>query len=194
MASVIFALASCSSVPESIGTTTTSTTTPPSSTTTTIPPTTTTTELPAFSVSSPGFEDGAAIPVEYTCDGADISPELNIVGLPGPTRAIAVIVEDPDAPLGVWYHWVEFDISASTGSHDIARGSSVIGVPGVNSWNLEGYMGPCPPDGEEHRYVFRIYALDSTLGLPAGVGADEVIAEMDGHVIDSAELTGLYRR
>jgi Raf kinase inhibitor-like YbhB/YbcL family protein len=194
MASVIVVLASCAPAPETTGTTTTTTTTPPSSTTTTGPPTTTTTELPDFSVSSPGFEDGDAIPVEYTCDGADVSPELNIVGLPVPTRAITVIVEDPDAPLGVWYHWVEFDIPASPGSHDIGRDASGIGVAGLNSWNLEGYMGPCPPEGEEHRYVFHVYALDSALALPAGVGADEVIAAMDGHVVDSVDLVGRYGR
>lgn len=194
MASVIVVLASCSSAPESTGTTTTttpsSTTTTP--TTTTVPPTTTTTELPDFSVSSPAFEEGAAIPMDHTCDGADVSPELNIVGIPEPTRAIALIVEDPDAPLGVWYHWVEFDIPASTGSYDIARAAGEVGIPALNSWNLQGYMGPCPPEGEEHRYVFRIYALDSTLDLPPGVEAEEVITAMDGHIVDSVELIGVY--
>lgn len=123
-----------------------------------------------------------------------MSPELNIVGLPEATRAIAVIVEDPDAPLGVWYHWVEFDIAADAGSYTIERATGEIGVAGVNSWHLEGYMGPCPPEGEEHRYIFRVHALRSTLGLPPGVDAGEVVGAMEGHVIDSVELTGLYSR
>jgi len=191
MASVIVVLASCSPTAESTGTTATSL---PPSTTTTVPPTTTTTELPDLSVSTPAFENGETIPIEFTCDGTDISPELNIVGLPEPTRALAVIVEDPDAPLGTWYHWVEFDIPASTGSHDIVQDAGEIGVPGNNSWNLEGYMGPCPPEGEEHAYVFRIYALESTLDLPAGVDPDSVITAMDGKVIDTVQLTGLFGR
>jgi len=191
MASVIVVLASCSPAAESTETTTTSA---PASTTTTVPPTTTTTELPELSVSSPAFEDGEAIPAEYTCDGADVSPELNIVGLPETTRAITLIVEDPDAPLGTWYHWVEFDIPASTGSHKVERDTGPIGVPGINSWNLEGYMGPCPPEGEEHVYVFRVYALDSAVDLPAGVDADEVTAAMDDHLLDTVELAGVYSR
>lgn len=191
MASVIVVLASCSPTTESTVTTATS---QPPSTTTTVPPTTTTTELPDFSVSSPAFENGEAIPIEFTCDGTDISPELNIIGLPEPTRAIAVIVEDPDAPLGTWYHWVEFDIPAGTGSHDIAQNAVEIGVRGSNSWNLEGYMGPCPPEGQEHVYVFRIYALASTLDLPAGVDPDSVISAMGGKILDTVELTGLFGR
>lgn len=196
MASVIVVLASCSPAAESTGTTATSapasttTTVPP----TTVPPTTTTTALPDLSVSSPAFEEGEAIPAEYTCDGVDVSPELNIVGLPETTRAITLIVEDPEAPLGTWYHWVEFDIPAITGSHKVERDAGPIGVPGINSWNLEGYMGPCPPEGEEHAYVFRVYALDSAVDLPAGVDADEVTAAMADHVLDTVELAGLYSR
>lgn len=192
MASVIVVLASCSPAEESVDAT--SPTTSAATTTTTTAPTTTTTELAEFSVSSPAFAEGGAVPPEYTCDGADISPELNIVGLPEATRAVAVIVEDPDAPLGIWYHWVDFDIPAGTGSFDIERGTDEIGTPGVNSWNLEGYMGPCPPEGAEHRYMFRIYALSSMLGLPAGVAADEVMAAMEGHIVDTVDLTGVYSR
>lgn len=188
--SVVVMLASCSPAEESTGTTAL----PPSTSTTTTTPATSTTEPADFSVSSSAFDDGDAIPVQHTCDGLDVSPDLRIRGLPETTRAIAIVVEDPDAPLGIWYHWVEFDIPASSGSFDVEQDAGRIGVSGLNSWNLEGYMGPCPPEGEEHRYAFRVYALSSTLGLPDGVDAEEVVAALVGHVIDSVELTGVYSR
>lgn len=194
LTAVLTLVVSCSPSEEAISEPTSSTTTTSAATTTTSAPTTTTTELPTLAMTSPAFTQGGVIPVEYTCDGADVSPELNIVGLPAPTRALAIIVEDPDAPLGTWYHWVEFDIPADTGSFDIQRATAEIGVRGVNSWNLEGYMGPCPPEGEEHDYIFRIYALSSDLGLPPGVDADEIIGAIDDHVIDTVELTGVYGR
>ena len=183
-------VAACSS-PEEVATETTA---PPTTTPTTAPASTTTTELPPFAVSSPAFEDGDPIPVEYTCEGSDISPELQVVGLPEATNAIAIIVDDPDAPLGTWDHWVEFDIPAGTGSYQISSDASPIGVTGVNSWNLEGYMGPCPPPGEEHTYHFTVYALDEPVGLPAGVGSDELRSAMEGRVLASVELRGTYQR
>jgi len=189
---VVVVLASCS--PVSVSTESSDTSRPLPSTTTTVPPTTTTTELPAFAVSSPAFAHGEEIPSEYTCDGEDVSPALNLVGLPLSTRAIAVIVEDPDAPLGTWYHWVELDIPASSGSFDIARDAGRIGIQGINSWNVPGYMGPCPPEGEEHRYLFRIFALDSMLGLPDGVAADTVLSALTEHALETVELTGVYGR
>lgn len=186
----LISLAACSPAGDS-----TDTSAPdPTSSTTTRPATTTSTVPPVLAISSPAFEEGAEIPAEYTCDGADISPELDLVGLPASTRSITVIVEDPDAPLGTWYHWVEYDIVAEPGPFVIERDTSTIGVPGANSWNLEGYMGPCPPEGEEHEYVFRVYAVSTTLDLPAGVDASEVITAMDGHVVDSVEFTGIYGR
>ncbi|MFZ0014140.1 MAG: YbhB/YbcL family Raf kinase inhibitor-like protein [Acidimicrobiia bacterium] len=186
-------LASCSPTTDSTGTTVTSP--PPSTTTTRAPaPSTTTTVLPDFAVTSPAFRDGGAIPVEYTCDGTDTSPELNIVGIPISTASLVMIVADPDAPLGTWYHWVEFDIAGANSSLDLPAGTTTVGVPGVNSWHLEGYLGPCPPEGEEHQYVFGVYALGTTLDLPAGVDAVEVIAAMSDHVISTAELVGTYSR
>lgn len=192
MATVIVVLASCTPVSEF--TESSDTSPPPPTTTTTVPPTTTTTELPAFAVSSPAFANADEIPSEYTCDGADVSPELDLVGLPLSTRAIAVIVEDPDAPLGTWYHWVEFDIPADSGSFDITRDAGQIGIQGINSWNVAGYKGPCPPEGEEHRYLFRIFALDSMLGLPEGVDANTVLSGMTEHTLEIVELTGRYGR
>jgi Raf kinase inhibitor-like YbhB/YbcL family protein len=117
-----------------------------------------------------------------------------VVGIPEGTRSLAVIVDDPDAPLGTWTHWVEFDIPAVPGTYELEEGAENLGVPGVNSWNLEGYMGPCPPTGEGHTYFFEVYAVSTNLGLPAGVDVDEVVGALDGDVIDMVELTGTYSR
>lgn len=191
LTAVIVVLASCSPSLSAESTVTTSESSSSTTTTTTVP-TTTTTQLPDFAVSSPAFEEGGAIPEEYTCNGLDFSPQLDIVGLPESTESVAIVAEDPDAPLGVWYHWVVYDVSAGAGSLEVPRNASGVGVQGVNSWNLDGYMGPCPPEGEEHGYVFNVYALDSVPGLPPGLHADETMAEIDDHIIDSTALTGVY--
>jgi len=164
-------------------------------TTTTTQPTTTTSVAVAFAITSPAFDDGGEIPSEYTCDGGDISPELRIDGIPLGTVTLVLIVDDPDAALGTWDHWVSFDVPVPGTSLSIASGvSEPIGTQGVNSWNLPGYLGPCPPEGSEHHYSFRIYALDGSLGLPSGVGSDLVYEQMEGKVIDSTELVGVYAR
>lgn len=170
------------------------TTTSQATTTTSTPESTTTTELPRFGISSPAFEDGDPIPIAYTCDGPDIRPELQVVGLPEGTKAVAIIVDDPDAPLGTWDHWVEFDIPAETGSYHIPSDTSPIGVAGVNSWKLEGYMGPCPPQGEEHTYHFTVFALEAPVGLPEGVNSEELRSAMEGRILESVELRGTYER
>jgi len=172
--------------------TTTSSTT--STTSTTLLPTTTTTVIPPFGVVSPAFTDGERIPAEHTCDGADVSPELNVVGLPENTESVVLAVDDPDAAVGTWHHWVEFDIVPEQRELHIERATGQLGVQAVNSWNLPGYGGPCPPAGEEHRYLYTIYALDGMLGLPAGVDAEEVYAAMEGLVIDNVHLMGVYSR
>lgn len=187
---LVLTLGACSAPASSTGTTIS-----PTTTSTTVPGTTTTSRPGDFAVISPAFEPGRPIPAQHSCEGPDISPELVVVGLPKGTNAVAIIVDDPDAPLGTWDHWVEFDIPASPGSLDIPRDAAAsIGVPGVNSWKLEGYMGPCPPEGEEHVYHFIVYALDGFLGLPAGVDSTTVRSAMEGHVVDSADLTGTYAR
>ncbi len=173
-------------------TTTSSTTT--SSTTTTAPVSTTSTEPPDLAITSPTFNEGERIPAEFTCDGLDINPELKIVGLPEGTISIVLIVDDPDAPAGTWDHWVEFDIEAGPGSHDIARDSGQIGVEAVNSWHVGGYGGPCPPVGENHRYFFTVYAIDGLLGLPEGVDSETVRGAMSGRVLGTAQLMGTYDR
>ncbi len=196
---VVLVLAACSAeaapderpTPSTTTTSVTTTTVQPSTTTTTE---TTTTTLPAFDVSSPAFADGEEIPREFTCDGADVSPRLDVVGIPATAESLVVIVEDPDAALGTWYHWVEFDIARESGARDIPRDAGSIGTRGANSWNLTGYRGPCPPEGEEHRYVFKVFALDGRLDLPEGVEAPQVYTAMEDRVISTTELTGTYGR
>lgn len=181
-------VAACSSPPE------TTETEPDATTTTTTPPTTTTT-LPDFELSSPSWQHGQTIPAENTCDGPDVSPQLDVIGIPADARTLAIIVDDPDAPLGPWDHWVEFDIEVAPGSFQLNKGSAgTLGVSGVNSWNVDGFMGPCPPEGEEHTYVFSIFALDGTLDLPSGVDSDALRRAMTGRIVAQADLAGTYAR
>ncbi|MGD2043872.1 MAG: YbhB/YbcL family Raf kinase inhibitor-like protein [Acidimicrobiia bacterium] len=164
-------------------------------TTTTAPETTTSSTSRPFGVTSPEFSDGGAIPTEFTCDGADVSPPLEIVGIPEGTESLVILVDDPDAPVGTWDHWVEFDIVTGPGPFDVPRDTGPLGVQGSNSWNLEGYGGPCPPAGDEaHTYHFHVYAVGGLLDLPTGVDGATVRTAMEGRVIDSVELTGTYSR
>lgn len=193
---VALLVVSCSPTEETApSSSTTSTTQTTTTTTTTIAPTTTTTTEPQpFGVTSPSFEQGATIPSEHTCDGLDISPELDIVGIPDLTQTLAIVVDDPEAPLGTWDHWVEFNIRSEANSLEVPSASESIGRQGTNSWNLTGYMGPCPPVGEDHEYMFTVYALDTILDLPSGVESEPLYSAMEGHVITSAVLTGRYGR
>ncbi len=134
------------------------------------------------------------VPTQFTCDGADINPQLDIVGLPDETAALVLIVDDPDAPVGTWDHWVEYDIAAERGDHTIQQGSGQIGIQGVNSWNLTGYGGPCPPPDEQHRYFFTVYALSERLGLPPGIDSAGIRTAMEGKVLGEAQLMALYGR
>jgi Raf kinase inhibitor-like YbhB/YbcL family protein len=191
---VALLVVSCSPTEET-ATPSSSTSTTQATTTTTITTTTTpTTEREPFGVSSPSFEHGAPIPRDHTCDGADVSPELDIVGIPPSTQSLAIIVDDPDAPLGTWDHWVEFNIVSESNFLDVQRASEPIGTQGLNSWHLTGYRGPCPPEGEDHEYRFTVYALETTLDLPSGVESGPLYSAMEGHILTSAVLTGTYSR
>lgn len=146
---------------------------------------------------SSAFGYGQPIPVRYTCDGKDISPPLEWTDPPTGTQSFALIMDDPDAPIGVWDHWVLFNLPAEIRSlpeavppdADLAQG----GRHGRNSWKRLGYGGPCPPGGT-HRYFFRLYALDTALNLPAGATKKDVLRAMEGHILAQAELMGTYRR
>lgn len=165
----ILTIAACS--PTEVAETTTTTTTAPTTTTTT-------TDRP-MSVTSPAFEPDGAIPVKFTCDGDDVNPRLEVSDLPELASYLVVVVDDPDAPLGTWVHWLEYDIPVDGTSYIIEEDSGPIGVRGVNSWNLLGYGGPCPPPGETHRYFFKVFALSGPLGLPEGADTGVVDEAID---------------
>lgn len=173
-----------------------STTTITVATTTTVPaattvaPETTTSRENTLQITSPSFEKGADIPTLFSCDGDDLSPELNIENLPTNTVTLALIMDDPDAPGGTWVHWVAFDFPPTD---VIPEGIPLLGIGGNNSWGTTGYGGPCPPSGT-HRYFFKLFAIDSTLELPEGSTIEEVLDAMEGHILDRAELMGRYTR
>lgn len=148
-------------------------------------------------LTSPAFVEGSAIPAKYSCDGDDISPGLEWRNLPAGTESLALIMDDPDAPVGVWDHWVLYDLpagSAGLPENVPATGDEQGGgTMGSNSWGRSGYGGPCPPGGT-HRYFFKLYALDTALGLGPGASKDEVLKAMEGHILDQGQLMGTYQR
>jgi Raf kinase inhibitor-like YbhB/YbcL family protein len=152
----------------------------------------------AFAISSTGFESGGDIPRKFTCDGADLSPELSWTETPPGTVSFTLIADDPDAPSGTWTHWVLFDLPAATTS--LAEGVTRIDeLPGGerqgrNDFRRIGYNGPCPPPGKPHRYFFKIYALKGKLDLKPGISRQEVEQAMQGLVLGQAEWVGKYRR
>ena len=154
------------------------------------PTTSTEKEVAKMKLSSPAFAEGEVIPIEYSCDGADTSPQLDIAGIPPGTVSLVLIMDDPDAPGGTWDHWLAFNIEPT---ETIDKGEDAIGTGGRNSWDETGYGGPCPPSGS-HRYFFRVFALDSTLYLDNGADKATVAASMKGHTLEMAELMGVHSR
>ncbi len=153
-----------------------------------------------MTLSSPAFAAGAPIPVRHTCDGEDRSPELRFADPPAGTKTFALIVNDPDAPVGDWVHWILFDVPAGVAAlPEGVPGDGALGEPagarqGKNDFRRIGWGGPCPPPGSPHRYYFRLYALDTALALPAGATRSEVERAMKGHVLAQAETWGTYAR
>lgn len=140
------------------------------------------------------FPNGGKIPKQYTCDGADLSPPLSWQDIPAGTQSFVLIMDDPDAPAGVWDHWLLFNIPASTLELPEGMGSLPQGAQaGMNSWGRHYYSGPCPPQ-KMHRYFFKLYALDAMLALPAGANKAKLEAAMQGRILGQAELLGLYER
>ncbi|MEX0881699.1 MAG: YbhB/YbcL family Raf kinase inhibitor-like protein [Candidatus Saccharimonadales bacterium] len=136
------------------------------------------------------FRDGAAIPPQYTCKGQNVSPPLCFMSVPQDAKSLALIMHDPDAPVGDYVHWMMWDIPANTES--IAANSVPVGaVQGLNTNGQNKYMGPCPPSGT-HRYMFELYALDSSLGLPANTERDDLLKAMEGHILEEHTLTGTF--
>lgn len=144
-----------------------------------------------MALTSPSFNNGEPIPAEFTCDGEDISPDLDWFGTPGDTVSLALIMDDPDAPVGTWVHWVIYNLPFDVSG--LRQGVEHAGTDGLNSWNKTGYGGPCPPSGTHH-YFFKIYALDTELDLGPDADKEALLAAMEGHVIGQAELMGTYNR
>ena len=152
-----------------------------------------------FELNSTAFAQGEPIPVKYSCDGEDISPPLAWGRPPAGTQSQVLIMDDPDAPVGTWDHWIVFNIAANT--YGLEEGLSITGVnqiPGwisvaKNSWGRNDYGGPCPPGGT-HRYFFKLYALDTTLNLDENADKKQVQSAMEGHILAETELMGTYSR
>jgi Raf kinase inhibitor-like YbhB/YbcL family protein len=142
-------------------------------------------------ITSSAFQQGGNIPSKFSCDGANTNPPLQISDVPSGAKSLVLIVDDPDAPSGLFTHWAIWNISSHTST--IAEGSTPKGVQGTNDFGKSGYGGPCPPSGA-HRYYFKIFALDRELDLPSGAKRSQLDAAMKGHVIAQGELMGRYSR
>ena len=150
-----------------------------------------------LSLSSTAFQEGEDIPITYTCDGQDISPPLMWGEPPPETQSFALIMDDPDAPGGVFTHWLLFNLSVdsrelleSVPHNELANGA----LQGQNDFGTNGYGGPCPPSRPAHHYRFTIYALDQPLDLMAGASRKQVIDAITGHILTRGQLIGMYQR
>ncbi len=148
-------------------------------------------------IKSTAFGEGDLIPKQYTCDGADVSPQLSWSQPPEGTGSMVLICDDPDAPMGTWVHWVLYGLSPDTLeiSENIPDDKGVLGGAkhGVNDFRKYGYGGPCPPGGI-HRYFFKLYAVDTEVDLDPGASKDEVLGAIKGHVLAEGQLMGKYSR
>ncbi len=147
-------------------------------------------------LSSQAFKDGGNIPAVYTCDGKDINPPLEIRNVPQGARSLVLIVDDPDVPTSVrkdkmWVHWVVYNIPPETST--IEENSIPLGIQGKGTGGKNRYEGPCPPD-REHRYFFKLYALNSMLPLKPGATKEEVVEAMKTHILEETQLMGKYNR
>jgi Raf kinase inhibitor-like YbhB/YbcL family protein len=152
----------------------------------------------AFELTSPAFKEGDLIPKKHTCDGPDASPLLRWSNPPTGTRSLALIADDPDAPVGTWVHWVIFNLPADLrelsegvpAQETLANGAR----QGLNDFKRVGYGGPCPPPGKPHRYYFKLYALDSALKLNPRATKGQVVEASKGHILAEAQLMGRFGR
>ena len=142
-------------------------------------------------ITSSAFQQAGNIPSQFTCDGADRSPPLQIAEIPSGAKSLVLIVDDPDAPNGLFTHWIVWNIPPQTNA--ITEGSAPKGVQGTNDFGKSGYGGPCPPSGT-HRYYFKVFALDGELDLPSGSKRGQLDAAMKGHVIAQGQLMGRYTK
>ncbi len=149
-------------------------------------------DMATVKISSSAFNHKELIPSKYTCDGMDVNPPLAIENVPSGAKSLALIVDDPDAPRGMWVHWIVWNIDP--GTKEIKENSVPPGAKqGMSDFGKRDYGGPCPPSGT-HRYFFKLYALDATLSLGPDTTKTALEAAMKGHVIAQAEIIGLYKR
>ena len=146
-----------------------------------------------FSIKTNSFTDGGLIPILYTCDGKDISPEISWANIPAKTQSFVLIVSDPDAPTGTFYHWLVFNIPKSarslpSNSEPLPTGAML----GNNSWGSPMYKGPCPPKGAAHTYIFTLYALDTKLKLSAGTDFETLNEAIKNHILETTKITASY--
>jgi Raf kinase inhibitor-like YbhB/YbcL family protein len=151
-----------------------------------------------FQIATTAFSAGETIPKKFTCDGPDVSPQLSWKEAPAGTQSFALIMDDPDAPVGTWVHWVLYNVPANITElqegvekqEQLASGA----LQGRNDFHKAGYGGPCPPPGKPHRYFFKLYALDTKLNLKAGGTKPDLERAMKGHILVETELMGRYGR
>ncbi|MEJ2270942.1 MAG: YbhB/YbcL family Raf kinase inhibitor-like protein [Candidatus Bathyarchaeota archaeon] len=141
-----------------------------------------------LSVKSPVFENGEKLPIKYTCDGEGINPPLVVEGIPSEAKSLVLVVHDPDAPGGNFIHWLVWNISV----HGEIAENSIPGIEGRNSSGKIHYSSPCPPSGT-HRYIFKVFALNSKLEIQEGANRKELDHSIQGYVIAEGELIGLFR-
>jgi Raf kinase inhibitor-like YbhB/YbcL family protein len=155
-------------------------------------------DAPTITLESEAFQEGETIPVQFTCEGANVSPALSWSDPPEGTASFTLIVDDPDAPGGTFTHWVLFDLPPDTRSLpqgvEVGERPAAGGVQGTNDGNRVGYTGPCPPPGDSHRYIFTLYALDALLELAPGATKDDVAGVFEEHILAEAPLTGTFAR
>ena len=151
----------------------------------------------SLTLSSPSFSNGDSIAKKFTCDGADVSPQLNWTEPPAGTKTFALLADDPDAPVGNWNHWAIWNVPANVRSlpESVKKASHLPdgSEQGMNDFHKPGYNGPCPPAGKPHRYYFKLFALDGKLNL-AEAGKPELEKSMKGHILATAEWMGTYKR
>ncbi len=140
-------------------------------------------------ITSSAFKNNDSIPIKYTCDGDDVNPPLTIEDVPKETRSLVLIVDDPDAPIGTWVHWIVWNIPPTEEIEE----DSIPGVEGINDYKKHSYGGPCPPSGT-HRYFFKVYALGTKLDLDVNSKKKDVERAMEGHILAKGEIVGLYSR
>jgi Raf kinase inhibitor-like YbhB/YbcL family protein len=154
-----------------------------------------------FSLKCQSFKDGEKIPEKFSCDGQDYSPALDWENAPQGTKSFALICDDPDAPVGIWIHWVIYNLPASLSGlpENVDKKQKVLSenlqgaIQGINSWNRLGYGGPCPPGGSPHRYFFKLYALDIQI-TKEGLDKKGLLSAMEGHILGETQLMGRYQR